>query len=863
MRVRTVVLAMFVGVLACSPAWAEPTARLAGKVTSAGAPVAGATVMMNRAWPIKGLAYYCPGCYLDCGKSARTNERGEWEVGRLDDALKFELLVVAKGYAPKRTKVFDPSTGAPADVEMVARDTSEIPIERVVRGRVLDADGNPVVGAVVSPEMVYTDDGGCGGLCEGLDELDVTDGEGRFALTYAKACRAMDLAVSARGYAHACFPARVSGSKEHELRVGVGVSVQGRLERDGSPVRDVEVTLATLQRGARGPVCYDRQVIATGKNGEFLFVNVLPGQSYVVTASTKQLGSGCVVPTVVDLTKPKGDEVDAGVLRVGKGVRVSGRLVAEDGGGLPGEAKLSLSSQMGWDGVTLDVGPDGRFEFPEVAPGEFAISLAAKGAYVSHRNASADKVNGGLVGRVEADITGLEVAVTRTQPQRPRDDDAAIPGELGGVEGAAGAAPAKGTSVESGAIGRISGRVVWEGKPLAGTVVMVSSVKIGGGTAWVEHHRDDKQWTVADADGKFQLALGEVSSAWLVLVGPEGQALARLTQASAGEREFALEAPAAQKEGSTCRVRVVDGAGRPVAGALVVPTQLVSGANTGWSGDLAGGARRTGAEGEARVGMPAQSRVIRDASALGVRVVAEGYAPRDVSSIAFDDAVREVVLDAGATLRGTLRGPDGPVEGALIDLMPAVSAGDRGMLRRQVRTDAKGVFVFEHLAADAEMWVSAPAWGNAGAMVGGPVTVRTPAANGTIDAGVLELRPGRVIAGRVTLDTDGGVPKGSWVTMSHEGAWLAWTAPVGESGEFSMMGVPDGGPYLLTLCAPGHMMSLDNAAASRRHLSALRGMVTRDHPAMEVRAMKQVADRERLQPRNEPMRGVEGLSAKE
>jgi hypothetical protein len=59
---------------------AEPTARLSGRVLSDGKPVPGASVMVNRAWPIKGLSYYCPGCYLDCGKSAKTNELGEWSI---------------------------------------------------------------------------------------------------------------------------------------------------------------------------------------------------------------------------------------------------------------------------------------------------------------------------------------------------------------------------------------------------------------------------------------------------------------------------------------------------------------------------------------------------------------------------------------------------------------------------------------------------------------------------------------------------------------------------------------------------------------------------------------------------------------
>src|SRR6185503_5095124 len=49
---------------------AEPTAALEGTVTAGGKALAGARVFVERAWPLQGVAYYCPGCYRDCGKSA-------------------------------------------------------------------------------------------------------------------------------------------------------------------------------------------------------------------------------------------------------------------------------------------------------------------------------------------------------------------------------------------------------------------------------------------------------------------------------------------------------------------------------------------------------------------------------------------------------------------------------------------------------------------------------------------------------------------------------------------------------------------------------------------------------------------------
>jgi hypothetical protein len=389
---------------------------------------------VNSAYPIKGLAYYCPGCYRDCGRTATTGTDGSWTITGLDNTLKFEILVVAKDHVPEFSAVTNPNLGIKVNVDIERREVSSLPNERVVRGRVLKANGTPLKHAVVSPGMVYTPDGsGCGGRCEGLDSLAVTDEEGRFALVYAKPCKSMDLEVSARGHAETCFPGRVSGGKEHELRVSEGAAVGGRLVRDGKPVADVEITM--IPGRIYGQSCFDRQTIATNDNGEFLFVNVLPGQKYVLAASTHQLGSGCVVPKEVTVNAD-GEEVSAGDLAVVRGVRVSGIILPPRDGALPAEAKLTLSSEQGWDAVTLDVGEDGKFSFPEVAPGVYSIHLVAPGIYVSHRNPSVDKLNNMnmLVGRIERDIADLMIETTTLRPKDAERGDPKEWPELGGIE---------------------------------------------------------------------------------------------------------------------------------------------------------------------------------------------------------------------------------------------------------------------------------------------------------------------------------------------------------------------------------------------------------------------------------------------
>lgn len=430
---RSAVVALVAVLVTFQVSFAEPTARLSGRVESAGTPVAGATVMIFHAYPIEGVAYYCPSCYLDCGRRTRTDEQGAWTIEGLDDTLKFQLLVVAKGYLAARTVAINPAKGMPVEVSLIPRDPDALPPDRVVRGRVLDAAGEPIEGALVVPEMVMTANGGCGGLCDGLDPLDVTGEDGRFALTYKEPLVGMNLSVSARGFARTCFMSRPPGAQTHELRVGEGASIAGRLVRDGAPVPGVEVTLVADQSAGR--VCFERQQVATDEKGGFAFANVLPGQRYVLTASTQQLGEGCTPPKVIGVERD-GQSVEAGDLAVVRGVRVSGRVLPPEGGRIPNGAKLSLSVANAWDSLTVDLGEDGVFEFGEAAPGELSISLHAPGVFVSHRNPSADRLNVNmLVGRIEADLRGLLIATTTQRPPRPRREDPPVPPELGGIEG--------------------------------------------------------------------------------------------------------------------------------------------------------------------------------------------------------------------------------------------------------------------------------------------------------------------------------------------------------------------------------------------------------------------------------------------
>src|SRR2546423_1773204 len=146
-------------------------------------PVAGATVAIYTAGPRTGTSTYCPSCYPDCVKSATTDAAGTFTIRSLDPGLIFRVLVVAEGFAPQFVEKVDPARG-PIEPTLKPTDRTRLKPGHVLRGRVLDPDGNPVFRASVSAfGMRSATVLGRYGTLRGIDPLAVTNARGEFVLT--------------------------------------------------------------------------------------------------------------------------------------------------------------------------------------------------------------------------------------------------------------------------------------------------------------------------------------------------------------------------------------------------------------------------------------------------------------------------------------------------------------------------------------------------------------------------------------------------------------------------------------------------------------------------------------------------------
>jgi hypothetical protein len=380
---------------------------LAGRVTaSEGAAVKGAHVLIYTARVRKGTNALCPSCYADCAKRVETGSDGSFTIRSLDPELIFRVLVVAEGYRPSFAESVDPAKG-PITVALTSFDSNRLDPSRVVRGIVLDPEGQPVVGAIVSPESFKTEE--WSGFKPGVfDPLAVTNLQGEFALTARSPIEEVRLKVEGRGLAPRLFPERAPSKVPHRLKLTRGATVSGRLVRNGKPVSDALVGLVQVNRGMGsflGPM-----EIGTDREGRFTFLNVASDEDYYVYGHMSSLKDHGAVPARAVRVGTDGTTVVFGDLLVVAGHTISGRVLLSDGKPTPPNTRILASREMAWDSQAAVLDADGRFTMKGLPTERYSLNVIVKGYHISSKNHSIDSNNPyRLLGTVDQDITGLKI----------------------------------------------------------------------------------------------------------------------------------------------------------------------------------------------------------------------------------------------------------------------------------------------------------------------------------------------------------------------------------------------------------------------------------------------------------------------
>jgi hypothetical protein len=314
---------------------------------------------------------------------------------------------VAEGYTPTLSaKLIDPKAG-PATLTVKRHDLDTRDPALVFRGRVLDEQGRPIADAVVEPFGFGKGDSAQFGGLKGFDPLALTDARGEFRLGVPEKGLALYVQVSAKYLARRNF-AKLAVGRPHDLTVVAGVTVTGRLTKDGKPLPGAAVGLVQTNRNVESFV--GEYQAATDAKGVFRIPNVPPEDAIVLYGQMDSLKAHGAVAARPLRTGKTGTELDAGDLAVGPGYRLAGRLVLSDGKPVPTGVRVLISREEAWDSQQAVVGKDGSFSFTGLPPERYSLSARVPGYHVSPTNASFDLLNPfGLLGTVRADVSGLRL----------------------------------------------------------------------------------------------------------------------------------------------------------------------------------------------------------------------------------------------------------------------------------------------------------------------------------------------------------------------------------------------------------------------------------------------------------------------
>lgn len=357
----------------------------AGRVAAEGSvvdasnrPVADATVVVYSAGVRKGYSRFCPTCYADCGKRARTDSAGHFSIAGLDDDLIFNLLIVRDGFSPKVIAAVDPLKGAVGPTAIKPRTFSSDP-RREVHAKVVDATGMAVPYVLVETQgATFVQDGQVVPMFGGFgadDSLAVANENGEFALPVSRPVLKVLLRLSARAKAPRIVNIE-TGLDSTTLVVGDGATVRGRLLKRGTAVPNVELNLRSI--GNMSGTIFPEEHVSTDENGRFSFTSVPVGRVWNLSASIRSLAGRGAVAALPLATEEDGQDVNVGDVRVQKGLILAGRIELTDGKPVP--EGMSLTFQSGeLTGQVVMLGRNGTFDIRGIMPGAYLIYPAVKG----------------------------------------------------------------------------------------------------------------------------------------------------------------------------------------------------------------------------------------------------------------------------------------------------------------------------------------------------------------------------------------------------------------------------------------------------------------------------------------------------
>ena len=324
----------------------DRAAKVSGTVrTKSGEPVAGADVSSIGRGP--NMRYG--------GNSARTSPTGTYEIE------------VPKGTWVIRASAARRPAGTSSELELAPGDLREnidieLPDGCTIDGYVFVAgSGEPVEGATISSSVQTSDPWGRspGGVATRSDGYFVLEGvpEGDVTVTASHADYAPGVASGVQ--------AKVGAKVSVRIELRAGGTVRGRAVRGGNAVTSGWVTARPRSAGAA------QRNTQTGPDGSFELKGLAAGD-YLIVVQDKN-GGGPQLRRAVTVLEGQTVDID---LEGGAGVRLSGRIISQDGVLGEGRVEAIRLDQGVETGSRSDISPAGEYSLELPGPGTYSLMVS-------------------------------------------------------------------------------------------------------------------------------------------------------------------------------------------------------------------------------------------------------------------------------------------------------------------------------------------------------------------------------------------------------------------------------------------------------------------------------------------------------
>lgn len=348
-----------------------------------------------------------------------------------------------------------------------------------------------------------------------------------------------------------------------------------------------------------------------------------------------------------------------------------------------------------------------------------------------------------------------------------------------------------------------------DGHPISNALVFIDTAapKHGPSTLCPSCYADCIKQAVTDAQGKFVINSLDPDLLFRVLVAASGWQPKFDSKVDPAVKPLQVtlkplaggDSPREKLSG-----RVVDGTGKPVAGAVINIRGVTRGEGTRFGGnDTVDPLAVSDTSGNFII----TSREAIDA--VGVDVEARGFAEAVFQNLSTGSEVHELKLTEGATLKGRVVRDGKPLPGVVINVSGANRESSVYAGNFSVAADADGKFLFLNLPPGISYVLcgTMKSLGNHGCIPAQKISVSGDGSDN--DLGDITVNPAFILAGQIRLSDGKPLPAHQRMLLGRETPWDSNQIETDASGNFRFVGVP-GELVDLSARVPGYHLSPRN-----------------------------------------------------